>query len=108
MSIFSRKFVGIDFHDYYAQLVELQLSGDKISLDAYNRVLIPPSVIVNGEIQQEEDLKNILKNLLLQANPNAVSSKDIGIIFPSTKVFHHIFSFPKTLKNEQIKKSFIE
>lgn len=103
--LFSKKMIGIDFHDYSAQLVELKLANNKFHLEAYNRITIPPNVIREGEIIQEENLKLALTNLLKTANPKQIESKNIAVIFPSSKVFSHIFTFPANLNEDDIKKS---
>ncbi len=94
MDLFQRKIVGIDFHDYSAQLIELNLTSGKLFLEAYSRVLIPPSVIVNGEIKKEEELKELITALFQHANPHPILEKEIVVVFPSTLVFNHIFTFP--------------
>lgn len=105
MTFFSKKVVGIDFHDYYAQLVELKSVGKKISLEAYNRVTIPANVVKDGEILQQETLKTILETLLKNANPKPIDAKYVACIFPPKKIFTHIFKFPLTLTEEEIKKA---
>ena len=105
MSLFTKKIVGIEFHDYFAQLVELQLSNGKLFLQAYNRISLPPDVIEDGKIKKENDLKALIIALLQNANPKPVEAKDIAIIFPSNQVFTHIFSFPPNFNQEEIRKA---
>jgi type IV pilus assembly protein PilM len=105
MQIFSKNVVGIEFNDYSAQVVELKSFRGEIYLEAYNRVLIPPQTISNGEILKPEDLSKILGDLLKNANPHPITSKDIAVIFPSTKLFTHIFTFPDGLNEEEISHS---
>lgn len=107
MNLLAKHIVGIDFHDYSAQLVELKMSGGQVFLEAYNRILIPPNIFNNGEIVKEDELKKLLGSLLANANPHPVVSKDIAIIFPSTKLFTHIFSFPDTLSRDEISQALI-
>lgn len=105
MSLFSKKIIGLDFHDYYAQVVEVESSSKGASLLAFNRVVIPPQTIKNGEIVNQEDLKNILSTLLETANPKAIKSKDVICSFPERKVFTHIFKFPVELNPKEIEKA---
>lgn len=105
MNFFSKKIVGIDFHDFSAQLVEIRCVRNQVFLESYSRVVIPPSVIVNGEIQKDEELKHILSSLLYGANPAPIETKEIAIVFPSAKVFTHIFSFPATFDRYEISKA---
>lgn len=105
MSLFPQKIVGIDFHDYSAELVELKKKGDKISLEAYNRAIVPADVIKNGEIAKPDALKRILIDLLKNSNPKPVETTSAAIIFPPSKVLTHIFTFPVTLSEKEIRKA---
>lgn len=105
MSFIPQKIVGIDFHDYSAQVVELKHSGGKGVLEAYNRVELPPEVIQNGEIHKPEELKDHLRKLLQKANPGPVDSKNVAVVFPPSRVLTHIFTFPANLDEKEIAKS---
>lgn len=105
MTLFEKKYVGLDFHDYSAQIVELRKHGDQVSLEQYNRVLIPPSVIRNGEILKEEELKQILNDLFLKANPKPIEKENVAMILPASKVLTHIFTFPAALDEKEIAKA---
>ncbi len=102
MKIFGKNIVGLDFNDYSAQAVELKSVGGEIHLKAYNRILLPPNIINNGEIFNSEELKYLLKGLLAKANPKSITCKNVAVIFPSRKIFSHIFTFPKALSPEEI------
>jgi len=72
MSLFEKKIVGIDFHDYSAELVEMSISKDKAILESYNREIIPPDVIKNGEIKKEKST-NYIESILYDGE---LSKKD--------------------------------
>lgn len=105
MNIFSKKIIGLDFHDYYAQVVELESSGSQTTLMAFNRIAIPPQVIKNGEILNKERLKSIIKTLLETANPRSIKGKKVVCSFPARKIFTHIFKFPLGLNSKEIAKA---
>lgn len=105
MNFFKNKIVGIDFHDYSAELVEISIKGKNKYLEAYNRVAIPSNIIVDGEIKKKEELKLILKSLFKNANPREIETKTLAITFPSSKVITHIFTFPANLNESEIKKA---
>jgi len=105
MSIISRKIVGIDFHDYSAELVEISVNGDKKHLEAYSRAVIPSDIITNGEIMKSEELKTILLSLFENANPHPIETKSVAITFPSSKVMTHIFTLPANLSENEIRKA---
>jgi len=107
MKFLPKKIVGIDLHDYSAQLVELKLVNNKIFLEAYNRILIPFDIIRNGEvnIKKENEFKAMVLDFLQKANPKSVTSKNMAVVFPATKTFTHIFKFPASLNESEIKKA---
>ncbi|MDP2624778.1 MAG: pilus assembly protein PilM, partial [Candidatus Peregrinibacteria bacterium] len=105
MSLFPQKIVGIDFHDYSAQLIELRLKGNEVSLQSYSRVVIPSDIIIGGQIKKEDELKAILSRLLTEANPKPIDVKNVAIIFPASKTFTHIFKLPINLDEDEIRKA---
>lgn len=105
MDLLGKKIIGMDIHDYSAEIVEISYAGKKATLESFNRTQIPEDVIVNGEITDEEKLRQILLDLLKDSNPKPVMTKNAAIIFPSSKVLTHIFTFPANLKEEEIRKA---
>ncbi len=105
MSILHKTVVGIDLHDHLVQLVELKQINETVSLRAYNRKTIPEGVIKDGAIQNEEDFKKILVSLINNANPSKVDTGTVAVILPSRITFTHIFKFPASLDNKEIKKA---
>jgi type IV pilus assembly protein PilM len=104
MFLFSKNILGIDLHDHLVQFVELKKRGKKFSLEAYNRLTIPEGYIQDGEIKKEEELKELLKKLLKEANPNPARSKEIALILPTQVTFIHIFHFPANLSISDLRK----
>ncbi len=105
MKLLPKKVVGIDLHDHSAQLVELKSVNQNVSLEAYNRYIIPPNVIQEGEIKKEDEFKKAIQNFLKNTNPKPISAKNIAVIFPARKTFTHIFKFPANLNEDEIKKA---
>lgn len=103
MNFFQKNIVGIDFHDYYAEVVELSRKGKVVALESYNRITLPSEVIVNGEIKKENELKSALINFFKNANPKPILAKNTAIILPSSKILTHIFTFPVNLSESEIK-----
>lgn len=105
MSLIPKKIVGLDFHDYYAQVVELSSYGSNVSLSSFNRVAIPPQVIREGEIINKDELKSIIRSLMDTANPQPIKAKKVVCSFPAKKIFTHIFKFPLALNAKEIGKA---
>ena len=72
MFLIPKKIVGLDFHDYFAQAIEVKSYGKNPILTAFNRVAIPPNVMKDGEILNKDELKKILSVFLETANPEAI------------------------------------
>jgi len=105
MFLFPKKIVGLDFHDYFAQVIELKSYGKNTVLTAFNRVAIPPNVIRDGEILNEDELKKILSVFFETANPQPIRSKNVVCSFPAKKIFTHIFTFPAILSERELRKA---
>ncbi len=103
----TKKVVGIDLHDHSAQVVELKTGQKEISLEAYNRVIVPAHVIRDGEVKpdREQEFKGMVLDFLEGANPTSIDSKNIAIILPAKKTFVHIFEMPGNLGEQEIKKA---
>ncbi|PIR55499.1 hypothetical protein COU74_00560 [Candidatus Peregrinibacteria bacterium CG10_big_fil_rev_8_21_14_0_10_36_19] len=105
MSFFPKKIVGVDIHDYSAELVELKIKGEKVILEAYNRVTFDSDMIRNGEILKPEEMKVVLKSLFETAKPRLIQNDNVALIFPSAKIFSHIFKLPGNLNAAEIRKT---
>lgn len=105
MFLIPKKIIGLDFHDYYAQVVELKSYGKNVELLAFNRLAIPPNIIRDGDILNKEELKSIIGALLNTANPKAIKGKNVVCSFPSKKIFTHIFKFPAVLTEKEVEKA---
>lgn len=107
MFYLSKKVVGIDLHDHSAQVVELKQVANEISLEAYNRVIVPSQVIRDGEVKKdrEQEFKGMVMDFLAGANPLPIETKNIAIILPAKQTFVHIFKMPGTLGEQEIRKS---
>ncbi len=105
MKLFKRKMIGLDFPDYSIEVAEIEAYKGRPYLRSFNRTIISEDIIKNGEIKNEDEFKNIIKKLLLNSNPKTIYTKDVSIIFPSSKVITHIFTFPATLSESEILKA---
>lgn len=105
MELRHKKILGIDLHDYSAELVEITNKNGKAFLESYNRILLPSSVIENGEIKEPKTLEELIRKLTDTSHPSPIKSKKVAIIFPSSKVLTHIFTFPAILEENDIKKA---
>jgi len=96
---------GLDISDTSIEAVQLKKVGKKIKLFAFGRTELEKGVVEDGKIFQKEELAKIIKSLLLKTLPKPISTSYVVISLPESKVFTHIFKFPKVLSKEQIKKA---
>jgi len=105
MTMFQKKIIGIDLHDYSIEMVELFTKNKNYLLESYNRVTIPEKLIVNGDITDDEEIKGVIKTLLQTSDPAPALSKNVSVLLPSSKVLTHIFTLPGSLNESEIEKA---
>lgn len=94
--------IGLDFHDYSAQVVAVSTDGKRMKLEAYNRILIPPNIIVGGEIRKPKELRVLISELFKNANPHPIKAEEVVLMLPSVKIFPHVFDVPAKLSKSEI------
>lgn len=86
MNLISNKNVfGLDIGERAIKLAQLKKRGKKIILAAYNELALPPEIIVNGEIKQEDKFADLVKQLVKTAKGNKIISKELVAVLPETK-----------------------
>ena len=70
-------------------------------LRAYNRVLLSPGAIVDGEILQPDVLRSALKSLMRGVRP-AKFSRAAVVSLPEPKAYFHTFAFPASMYEDQV------
>ncbi len=104
MFFFTKSLLGLDLHDHLVQFVELKKKGKKVELQTYNRLTIPEGLIDGGQVKNEPELRELLRKLLVDANPPAAKAKELAVILPTQVTFIHIFTFPSKLTEKDLKK----
>lgn len=107
MGLFSRnkKVFGLDISDDYLRVVFLKEVGKGCKLQAFNQMKLKAETIKGGEIANPRRLKTALLRLLKEAVPERIKTRYAVVALPDSKVFVHVFRFPATLSEEEIKKS---
>jgi type IV pilus assembly protein PilM len=105
MKMSQKKIIGIDLHDYSVEMVELYSGKNKYFLESYSRMIIPEKLVINGDITDENEIKEVIKRLLQTSDPAPALTKNISVLLPSSKVLTHIFRLPGILNESEIKKA---
>lgn len=80
-------------------------SGKKTKLLAFNRAVLPPHVIENGQIKDKERLVESIRKLLETANPEPIKACETVCSIPETRIFVHTFGFHHNVSNDEIVKA---
>ena len=102
MSFFSTKFAGLEISDYSIVLTYISSSKRQSKLNAFNSTILPSGIINKGEIHKTDELKTILRDIFVQANPAPVTEKNIAVCLPDSKILNHIFVFPASLQEKEL------
>src|SRR3989344_6649322 len=98
----TRQSFAINISDASIEALELVREGSELKARSYNRVLLVSGIIEDGKIIDPEKLKVAVRTLLNEAKPEAISTKEVIISFPESKVFTQSFFLPKSLHRKQV------
>lgn len=91
---------GLDIGERAIKLVQLKKIRKKTILAAYNCLALPPEIIVNGEIKQEDKFADLVRQLVKTAKGNKISSKELVAVLPETKTLLKVIEMPKNGEEE--------
>lgn len=83
----NENFFGLDISDRSLKLVQLKKIGKNIILNSHNSLAIPPDIIVNGEIKNEQKLIELVKELVKSTKGSKIKTKKVISVLPETKTF---------------------
>lgn len=104
MKLFSSEAIGIDISDRSIETVIIQKKGSAFHLEAAHRVIVPPGVIENGLITDQEALKKTLIQLKASFG-ESITSQNIVCSLPESRTMQHLFLMPATLTHKDLKKA---
>lgn len=79
--------IGIDVSDYKLRLAVLNKHYRKLQLRTYKEIDVPSGIIVNGNIQQPEQLVSLLKELHKEFHGGIVNGRNVRIGLPEQQTF---------------------
>lgn len=79
--------IGLDISDLTLKMVQLKKVGDKIKIQALNRLEMPKGIMEAGEIKNRTELINKIKELVSKPKLGFVNSNEVVACLPETKTF---------------------
>lgn len=101
----SKKFFGLAFSDNSIGVLELRKGNKEINVRSWGRLQFPnKEYIENGEIKQKKMIIESIQKVVELAGPEKISTKNVILSVPESRVFTHFFELPINLKEKEIKK----
>jgi len=91
---------GLDLSDRSIKVAQFKNEKNKLKLCAYGRSDIPEGLIVGGEIRDELQVSQIIRNTLENTKINPIKSKFVIYSIPEPKGFIRVITIPRTEESE--------
>lgn len=88
--------IGLDISDLSLKLVQLYRRGDKIKIQAINKINLPEGIIKDGEVLDKENLIEKINELISHPAYGKVNTNDVIACLPETRTFIKLIKIPKT------------
>lgn len=88
--------IGLDISDLSLKLVQLYKRGDKIKIQAINKLNLHEGIIKDGEVLDKEKLIDKINELISRPAYGKVNTNDVIACLPETKTFIKLIKIPKT------------
>jgi len=95
---------GLDISDFSLKIIKLKKKRDYLALASFGEETIPPGIILEGEIKDEESLAKIIKKGFLEAKGEKLKTKYVITSLPEEKTFLQVIQVPK-MTEEELKKA---
>lgn len=93
--------------DAHIVLAEMQHVLGFISVRSFSKVELSPGVVDHGLIKDTDECVRQLQRCFDEAS-RAIEDRSVFIAMPTSKVFTHVFSFPRELSDEHIQQAVAE
>ncbi len=97
--------IGIDISDRTIEVADIRQRFGSNTIKAIGRTTLADGVVEDGEYKDIEALTEHLKQSLSQANPQPIKVTSAYFSLPESKVFTHVFTFPRELKKSAIEEA---
>ncbi len=91
--------IGLDISDLSLKLVQLKKTGDKIKIQAINKITLPSGILENGEVRDKEKMIKAIGEIMEKPKYGKVTSSEVVACLPETKTFIKLIEVIKTSEN---------
>lgn len=96
------KAIGVDISDASVEVADLRHLFSSTTIKGLGRVMLPVGIVKGGVIQDMDALVAHVKQAAQEAKPSTVSIGTMYCAIPESKVFTHVFSFPRELGKKEL------
>ncbi|MFH1565085.1 MAG: type IV pilus assembly protein PilM [bacterium] len=108
--------IGLDISDTSLKFVQLKKASElklgkskdkkiveKLEMSCFNSIKLPPGLIINGEIKNQEETAKQINKLLYSSKCGNIFSKNVITVLPQTQTFIKLLQIPNTPEEEMLK-----
>lgn len=100
-----RAALGLDVSDVSIQMMELRRVRGGFAVAARSHGTLPPGVVRDGEVLNGPAFEAALRETAARATPRPFRTRNVILSFPESKVSLRNFEFPRSLTEDQVRKS---
>ncbi|MFH1744951.1 MAG: pilus assembly protein PilM [bacterium] len=91
--------IGLDISDLSLKFVQLSKHGNKINVQSFGKVDVPPNFIIGGEIKKEEEVVNLINKLISKPDYGTANIDETVVCLPEIKTFIKLLTINKSPNN---------
>lgn len=99
------KAISVDISDASVEIVDLRHLFSTSSIKGIGRELLPSGIVVDGIIQDMDALLGHVQTAAKNAKPHAITLGTMHCAIPESKVYTHVFSFPRDLGKKEVEQA---
>lgn len=99
-----QKAFGLDISDLSIKIVQFQKKGKLLDLVSVGSKKMPDKLVVNGEIQDEDELAKVVKQAVAEVKGAKIAKNRVICNLPEEEVFIRVIQLPK-MKEQEIEKA---
>ncbi|MEI7891212.1 MAG: type IV pilus assembly protein PilM [bacterium] len=91
---------GLDLSDLSIKVIMIEDEGSSERVASFGSINLSNGAIVDGEIQQKDQIVAAIKKVIISAGPKKIKTKKVICSLPETKAFLRIISIPQMNDDE--------
>jgi len=98
--LFGGSAFGLVFGNKNIYLLKIKKVGGQYTIKSFNSINVPSGFIENGAIKKEKEVGELIKQLIANAKPEGLKTKNCIVAIPNSQVFENTFFFPNDLSKK--------